>query len=114
MYEKAIQKICGIGFPAIVLSAVISSTGLTGAAAITSALALLGGPAGMLGGITALVCIGLIADAVTGLGIEAILKFVYDQRSMSIGRRASIEELSKLREWKIISQCVYNKVLKSI
>ena len=41
----------------------MAATGLTGAAAITAALAFLGGPAGMLGGIAVLSLTGLIADA---------------------------------------------------
>ena len=42
---ELVRKIAALGVPAIVLVIVMATTGLTGAAAITSALAFLGGPA---------------------------------------------------------------------
>ncbi len=47
--DELIKKIAGLGFPGIILIAVMASTGLTGAAAITAALAFLGGPCGDVG-----------------------------------------------------------------
>ena len=48
--DSIVNKIAGLGVPGIMLMVAISMTGLSGAAAITAALALLG-PGGMLGGI---------------------------------------------------------------
>lgn len=48
--DRIVNKIAGLGVPGIMLMVAISMTGLSGAAAITAALALLG-PGGMLGGI---------------------------------------------------------------
>ena len=58
--DRIVNKIAGLGVPGIMLMVAISMTGLSGAAAITAALALLG-PGGMLGGIAFL----LLAGAVT-------------------------------------------------
>ena len=58
--DRIANKIAGLGVPGIMLMVAISMTGLSGAAAITAALALLG-PGGMLGGIAFL----LLADAIT-------------------------------------------------
>lgn len=69
--DKVVEKIVGLGIPGLVLLVAISVSGLAGAAAITSALALLGGPLGMLGGI-----------GVLGLGViimQAISKYSFEQ-----------------------------------
>ena len=51
----------------------MAATGFTGATAIAAALAFLGGPAGMLGGIAVLGLTGLIADALIKVGLEDLL-----------------------------------------
>lgn len=68
--DEFVRKAAALGLPAIILLIVMATTGLTGAAAITAALALLGipvaalgGPAGMLGGIALLGIIGLATDS---------------------------------------------------
>lgn len=68
--DEVVKKIAALGLPGIILVGTMAATGLTGAAAITAALAFLGGPAGMLGGIAMLGLTGLIADALTKLGLE--------------------------------------------
>ncbi len=55
-----------------------ATTGFTGAAAITAALAMLG-LGGMIGGIAFLGIIGLVSEALTKYGLEALLKGVYLQ-----------------------------------
>ena len=54
----------------------MSATGFAGAAALTTALAALGGPVGMLGGIAMLGLLVVISKALTEYGIEAIFKAV--------------------------------------
>ncbi|WP_418637407.1 hypothetical protein [Winogradskyella sp.] len=49
--DKIVEKIVGLGIPGLILLVAINVSGYAGAAAITSSLAILGGPAGMLGGI---------------------------------------------------------------
>ena len=74
----------------------MAATGLTGAAAITAALAFLGGPAGMLGGIAVLSLTGLIADALTKVGLEDLLTAIYCQRPLSEPHGKLLEEIEKL------------------
>ena len=74
----------------------MAATGLTGAAAITAALAFLGGSAGMLGGIRVLSLTGLIADALTKVGLEDLLTAIYCQRRKSWPHGKLLEEIEKL------------------
>ena len=77
----------------------MAATGFTGAAAITAALAFLGGPAGMLGGIAVLSLTGLIADALTKLtkvGLEDLLRAIYWQMRKSRPHGKLLEEIEKL------------------
>ena len=48
--DEFVRKAAAMGLPAVMLLVIMGTTGLFGAAAITTALAALGGPAGMLGG----------------------------------------------------------------
>ncbi|MBW4427347.1 MAG: hypothetical protein KME50_23615 [Nostoc desertorum CM1-VF14] len=77
--DEFVRKAAGIGLPAIVLIITMATTGLTGAAAITAALAILG-PGGMIGGIVLLGIIGLAADMLSKFGLETLLIAIYRQR----------------------------------
>lgn len=77
--DEIIRKLSGVGFPAVILLIAMASTGFTGAAAITAALAMLG-PGGMIGGIIFLGIIGLASDGLTKYGLEALLKGIYQER----------------------------------
>lgn len=79
--DEAVRKIAGVGLPGVILLIAMATTGFTGAAAITAALAMLG-PGGMIGGIVFLGIIGLASDALTKYGLEALLKGVYQQRKL--------------------------------
>lgn len=61
--DKIISKIAALGIPGIVLFIAIKATGLSGAAAITSALSGLGTP-GMMGGMIFLGACVLVIDSV--------------------------------------------------
>jgi hypothetical protein len=78
--DEVIKKVAALGLPGVVLVITMAATGLTGAAAITAALAFLGGPAGMLGGIAVLGLTGLITDALAKVGLEDFLTAVYCER----------------------------------
>ena len=58
--DKLVDKIVALGVPGLVLLIAMSATGWAGAAALTTALAALGGPLGMLGGIAVLGMLSLI------------------------------------------------------
>ena len=92
--DKLVNKIVGIGVPGLMLVVAISMTGLSGAAAITAALALLG-PGGMIGGIITLFISGAIASAFAEYGFdalfEAIVKKLYKKGESKETIRRKIE-----------------------
>lgn len=94
--DEVIKKVAGLGLPGVILVIVMATTGLTGAAAITTALAMLGGPAGMLGGMAVLGLTGLIADALTKVGLEDLLTAIYCERRQSEPQGKLLEEINGL------------------
>ena len=70
--DKLVDKLVALGVPGLVLLIAMSATGWAGAAAITTALAALGGPFGMLGGIFVLGLLGLISKGIANYGFEEI------------------------------------------
>ncbi|MEG4169198.1 MULTISPECIES: hypothetical protein [unclassified Microcoleus] len=78
--DEFVRKAAGLGLPVILLLIVMATTGFAGAAAITTALAMLGGPAGMFGGIALLGITGLATEMLSKYGLEALLIGIYRQR----------------------------------
>ena len=76
--NRVVEIITGLGVPGLVLLVAMSVSGWAGAAAITTALATLGGPLGMLGGIAALGVMVLIASAIPRFGFWEIFKRVLE------------------------------------
>ena len=74
--DKLVDKIVALGVPGLVLLIAMSATGWAGAAALTTALAALGGPLGMLGGIAVLGMLSLISKGIANFGFEAIYRRV--------------------------------------
>lgn len=70
--DKLIVRIIALGVPGLVLVAAIAFTGLAGAAAIVAALAMLGGPLGMVGGIFVMGLLVLLGQAVAEYGFETV------------------------------------------
>ncbi len=94
--DEVAKKIAALGLPGVILVIVMASTGLTGAAAITAALAFLGSPGGMLGGIAVLGLTGLITDALAKVGLEDLLTGVYFLRRQSETHGKLLEEIDSL------------------
>jgi hypothetical protein len=94
--DEVVKKVAALGLPGIILVVTMAATGFTGAAAITAALAFLGGPAGMLGGIAVLGLTGLIADALTKVGLEDLLTAIYCQRRLSEPHGKLLDEIEQL------------------
>ena len=69
--------IAGLGIPALVLIGLIAVLPWFGAAAITAALATIGGPLGMIGGVVALTALALIAQASTKYGNFILFRAVF-------------------------------------
>lgn len=74
--DKVVQKLVALGIPGLVLLVVVATSGLAGGAALVAALAFLGGPFGMLGGIAVLGILALVSDAVAEHGMPKIFKAV--------------------------------------
>lgn len=70
--DKIIEKIVGLGVPGLILLVTISASGYAGAAALTTALAAIGGPLGMLGGIGVLGLSVYVSQAISKYGFEKI------------------------------------------
>ncbi len=94
--DELVKKLAALGLPGVILVITMAATGLTGAAAITAALAFLGGPAGMLGGIAVLGLTGLITDALAEVGVEDLLTAIYCQRRQSEPSGKLLEEIDSL------------------
>ena len=94
--DEVVKKVAALGLPGIILVVTMAATGFTGAAAITAALAFLGGPAGMLGGIAVLGLTGLIAEALTKVGLEDLLTAIYCQRRLSEPHGKLLDEIEQL------------------
>lgn len=74
--DVVVQKLVALGVPGLILMFVISSTGVAGGAAIVAALATLGGPLGMMGGIAVLGLLTLVADALARYGLDSMARAV--------------------------------------
>ena len=74
--DKLVSKIAALGVPGLVLLVAMSATGYAGAAALTTALAALGGPLGMLGGIAVLGLLVLISGGLSKYGFDKIYEAV--------------------------------------
>jgi len=70
--DKIVQKLVAMGIPGLILLGVAATTGLVGGAAIITALSVLGGPFGLMGGIAAIAVLALAVDAVSEYGFEKI------------------------------------------
>jgi hypothetical protein len=89
--DQLVDKIAALGVPGLVLVVAMAVTGWTGAAALTTALAMLGGPFGMLGGIAMLGILGLISKGLSDYGFEAIFIAIVDELKKQGKSKADIE-----------------------
>jgi len=71
-FDQIIKTIAGLGVPGLVLLIAMAVSGWAGAAALTTALAALGGPLGMLGGVALLGVLALLSWAIAEYGFEKI------------------------------------------
>ncbi|MFN5515743.1 MAG: hypothetical protein ACK5CA_13645 [Cyanobacteriota bacterium] len=93
--DKIVDKIAALGVPGLVLLVAMAVTGWTGAAAITTALALLGGPFGMLGGIAVLGIMGLVSQGIAQYGFPEIFKaVVYQLYTNGMSKESILKEVS--------------------
>lgn len=101
-FDKLVETIAGLGVPGLVLLFAMALTGYFGAAAITTALAALGGPFGMIGGIGMLVFLALISKALSKWGIEKIAKAVIQKLFEKGETKEGV--LEKIESYRFISK----------
>ena len=93
--DKIVGIIVAGGIPYVMLLVAMSMTGLSGAAAISAGLALLG-PGGMIGGVITLAVAGSIAAALTEFGFDvlfkAVIKKLYEKGETKDSIRIKIEK----------------------
>lgn len=78
-FDNVVSVIAGLGVPGLVLLIAMEISGWAGAAALTAALAALGGPFGMLGGIAVLGILALISKSLTEFGLEKVFYAVINR-----------------------------------
>ena len=78
-FKDLVSKVAALGVPGVVLTAAIGASGYAGAAALTTALATLGGPMGMLGGIAILGLLTLLSQAVGAYGFDVVFDALIDE-----------------------------------
>lgn len=114
LFQRAVTTLAGMGVPGLVLLAVMATTGFAGAAAMTTALAALGGPFGMLGGVTVLLGMGLAAKALAEYGYpkiaEAVVRRLIDKGESRESIRRTLDSIPR---W-IVSKKIRIKVLESL
>lgn len=85
--DRLVSILVGLGTPGLVVLILVATSGLAGAAAMTSTLAILGGPFGMLGGILMLPVLALVSSKISEYGIDAIFEKVvrglYTQKNLT-------------------------------
>lgn len=70
--DEVCEKLASMGIPALVFIGAMSATGLSGAAAVTAALAALG-PGGMIGGVITLITMGGVLSVISRYGYNAVM-----------------------------------------
>lgn len=94
--DEVVRKVAALGLPGVLLVVTMAATGFAGAAAITTALATLGGPFGMIGGIGILGIVGLVADALGKYGIDGFLIGIYLERNHNEPKESLCKEINDL------------------
>lgn len=108
--DEIVEKIAAVGVPALMFFVAVSMTGLTGAAAYTAALALLG-PGGMVGGVISLLFVGAITSALAKYGFDALFTAIIRKMVARGESKATIED--KIRKG-FYTQRLKNKALEAL
>jgi hypothetical protein len=106
--DKVIQKLVAMGIPGLVLLAVAATTGLAGGAALITALSVMGGPFGIMGGLAAIAALALTVDAVAEYGFEKIAREVVKGLEKKGNTKSQIRK--KIDGYKLLSSSMKNKI----
>jgi hypothetical protein len=74
--DKLVSDIASLGVPGLIFLFLIAGSGYAGAAAITTTLATLGGPFGMIGGVGVLLLLTKISRGIAEYGVDELAKNV--------------------------------------
>jgi uncharacterized membrane protein len=88
--DELVNKLAGLGVAGLVLVGLVATSSYVGAVAVTTSLAFLGGPFGMIGGAVALTLIAAISSMITKVGVEALAKAIVQQIKESGKSESSI------------------------
>ena len=94
--DDVIKKIASLGLSGVILVITLASRGLAVYLAIPIAIAMFGGPFGIIGGITVIGLITLVSDALARFGIDAILSGVYAERRKNEPSASLLSEIDTL------------------
>lgn len=94
--DDVVKKIASLGLPGVIFVITLTTRGLSTFLAIPIAVAVLGGPFGIIGGLTVLGLTTLVGDALAAFGIDAILSGVYAERRKNEPSASLISEIDNL------------------
>lgn len=110
--DKFFYRIASFGVPGLIFMMLIAISPYAGAAAITWALALLGGPFGMIGGLVTLIVIApTISEYVAKHGTEKLVKGVVNKL---VEKGTSKQEIGRQLQSFPLSSELKSKILKHI
>jgi len=110
--DKVVQKLVAMGIPGLILLAIAGTTGFAGGAAIITALSVMGGPFGLMGGAVALAALALTIDAVAEYGFEKIARGVV--AGLEKKGKSKNEIRKTIDGYKLLSKTLKNKIKNSL
>jgi hypothetical protein len=100
LLQRAVEGLVGLGTPGIILLVAISMSGFHGAAAITTTLAMFGGPFGMVTGVGVLLFSVYVSQAVAKYGMKTLVPLVLNGLlEKNIQKEKIISEIEKYPNW---------------
>ncbi|NEQ41873.1 MAG: hypothetical protein F6K40_39115 [Okeania sp. SIO3I5] len=96
--DEVVKKVSSLGLPGVILTIVMATStgGIGGTYSLIAAIAILGGPFGMVGGLTVLGLMTIVGETIAEYGIEAILVKIYSERSKAESVKALLKEVRDL------------------
>ncbi|NEO30639.1 MAG: hypothetical protein F6K36_09450 [Symploca sp. SIO3C6] len=89
--DEVVKKVAALGLPGVILVVAMATSGAMGGIGLISTIAGFGGPLGLAGGLAFLGLMTGVGDIISGYGIDAVLKAVYEERK----KKESISSLRK-------------------
>lgn len=100
--DELVNKLAGLGVAGLVLVGLVATSSYAGAVAITTSLAFLGGPFGMIGGAVALTLIAAISSMIAKVGVETLAKAIV--KKLKDGGRSENSIIQEINNFPLITQ----------